>query len=610
MKKKILIAFLLMFTVLFGVKTTKVFAGNGPSDVYSFIIFYDPDAQDASGEKAIYEPNTVHNDIIEGVTYDKASNTLTLDNVKTNLRLSVNEMGEDFKINLVGENEIPYIIIYGFGYGGNVEFTGNGSLIVNKDKSIETGMVMAAEGTVGRITVDNTATLKVYGSKQAILIGYSSEADNSKVFILKNGQDISNNIKTDKQISKVPQQIYALIFNDGGSTNYMVATKNGRKYAVSRLSGGDYVVQNNSLAYLEVDDIYFLDPTSNPNGGGINQQYASLEELEAAGYTMTDEQITVNYWVNYGPRPLGEDTKGVKYVMERYYIDSTTYEYKVYDITNKKIILYDGNEYTVATINNDVDGNTLTEITEDLDEGYNHVVELTDLEVYPSETNVKEVVKADDNKSDNDKAAAGAVNELLAAALDGQSITGMSDALIVVITEAIENGDSVTVELETTELEDKNVSDEVKKSVEDKIKNDDILKDAKVLGYFDINLLVKVNDDTLDEKVTELNKEIEVKVDVSELVKKLDKVASNKVRKYYVIRIHDGKTDVIEATLNDDNTLSFKTDRFSSYTVTYKDVDAPSNPKTLDNINTYIILGVVSLISLIGIALFLKKRKN
>lgn len=442
------------------------------------------------------------------------------------------------------------------------------------------------------------------------MVDYSSESDNSKVFILKNGQDISNNIKTDKQISKVPQQIYSLIFNDGGSTNYMVATKNGRKYAVSRLSGGDYVVQNNSLAYLEVDDIYFLDPTSNPNGGGINQQYASLEELEAAGYTMTDEQITVNYWVNYGPRPLGEDTKGVKYVMERYYIDSTTYEYKVYDITNKKIILYDGNEYTVATINNDVDGNTLTEITEDLDEGYNHVVELTDLEVYPSETNVKEVVKADDNKSDNDKAAAGAVNELLAAALDGQSITGMSDALIVVITEAIENGDSVTVELETAELEEKNVSDEVKKSVEEKIKNDDTLKDAKVLGYFDINLLVKVNDDTLDEKVTELNKEIEVKVDVSELVKKLDKVASNKVRKYYVIRIHDGKTDVIEATLNDDNTLSFKTDRFSSYTVTYKDVDAPSNPKTLDNISTYITLGVVSLISFLGVFIYLKKRTN
>ena len=123
MKKKILIAFLLMFTVLFGVKTTKVFAGNGPSDVYSFIIFYDPDAQDASGEKAIYEPNTVHNDVLEGVTYDKASNTLTLDNVKTDLFLSINEMGEDFKINLVGENEIPYMIIYGFGYGGNVEFT-------------------------------------------------------------------------------------------------------------------------------------------------------------------------------------------------------------------------------------------------------------------------------------------------------------------------------------------------------------------------------------------------------------------------------------------------------------------------------------------------------
>lgn len=597
-----------MFTVLFGVKFTKVLAKNGPSDVYSFIIFYDPEAEDASGEKAIYEPNTVHNDVIEGVTYDKDSNTLTLNNVKTNLNLSVNEMGEDFKINLIGENEIPYIIIYGFGYGGNVEFTGNGSLTVNKDKSFEIGMIMAAEGTVGRITVDNNATLKVYGSKQAILVDYSSEADNSKVIILNNGQDISKNIKTEQQISKVPQQINVLIFNDGGSTQYMVATKNGKKYAVSRLSGGNYVVQNNVLAYIEEDEIYFLDPTSNPNGSGINQQYASLEELENEGYTMTDEEITVNYWVNYGPRPIGEDTKGTKYVKERYYIDSTTYEYKVYNITDKKVTLYDGKEYTVATINNDVEGNSLTELTEDLDEGYSHVVELTDLEVYP--TSVKEVVKADDNKSDNDKAAASAVNELLANVEEGKSINGISNTLIVAITEAIENGDEVSVELETKELEEKNVTDEVKKSVEEKIKNDDTLKNAKVLGYFDINLLVKVNDDTLDEKVTELNKEIEVKVDVSELVKNLDKVASNKVRKYYVVRIHDGKTDVIEATLSDDNTLSFKTDRFSSYTVTYKDVDATSNPKTLDNINTYITLGVISLMSLLGVSIYLKKRTN
>ena len=288
MKKKILIAFLLMLTVLFGVRTTKVLAGNGPSDEYSFITFYNPEAEDSSANKSIYEPKTVNNDALEGATYDKSTNTLTLNNLKTDLSLAVNEMGEDFKINLVGENEIPYMIIYGYGYGGNVEFTGNGSLTVNKDNKSEIGIVIAAEGTVGKLVVDDTVALKVYGSENAILVGYSSESDNSKVIVLKNGDDISKNIKTEKQISKIPQQMDILLFNDAGSTSYTVATKDDKKYAVSQLSSGTYIVQNQTLVYDEVNERYFFDPMSNPTGSGVNQQYSSLDELQAAGYTMTE----------------------------------------------------------------------------------------------------------------------------------------------------------------------------------------------------------------------------------------------------------------------------------------------------------------------------------
>lgn len=437
MKKKVLIAFLLMLTVLFGVRMTNVLAQNGPSDEYSFIIFYNPEAEDSSANKSIYEPKTVHNDVLEGVTYDKSTNTLTIENLKTNLSLAVNEMGEDFKINLVGENEIPYIIIYGYGYGGNVEFTGNGSLTVNKDKNSEIGIFIAAEGTVGKLVVDETATLKVYGSENAILVGYSNESNNSKVIILKNGDDISKNIKTEKMISKIPQQMDILLFNDAGSTNYTVATKDGKKYAVSRLSSGNYIVQNQTLAYDEANKRYFLDPMSNPTGSGVNQQYSSLEELQTAGYTMTEEDITVNYWVDYGPRPLAEDNNGKKYIFTTVYYSADEVEYNVYDITNNKITLYNGKEYTVITPNDEIKMDSLTELTEDLDEGYSHIVELKELEVLPSSSTVPEVVKAEDIKSDNDKNAANAVNELLDAAKNGKKIAGMSDELISAINEAV-----------------------------------------------------------------------------------------------------------------------------------------------------------------------------
>ena len=577
MKKKILFAFLLVFTVLFGVKTTKVLAENGPYPGSAGMAFYNPENDN---ETIIFSAGTVYNDAFAGATYDKDTNTLTLDNVKTTLSLEYAGMGDDFKINLVGDNEIGYLSSYSYGYGSNINFVGNGSLTINKDKKWESGIYFSSSGVKGKIEVADTATLKVYGSDFAIGVVYSKESDGS-----------------------------LLVPNYGDYVdNYTLATKNGKNYAVS--GNSSYFVQNQVVLYHEASGTYFMDPTSST--GAFNERYDSLEELQAAGYTLTDTQITISHFTSlYGSTAADQNGKEYAYYTTNY---NGNQLYYVCDITNDTVTLSDGKQYALAIYNKDIDFNSLTPTVETISEGYEHILDLKELEVLPgsndNSSSAKEVVKADDNKSDNDKAAAGAVNELLAAVLDGQSITGMSDALIVVITEAIENGDSVTVELETKELEDKNVSDEVKKSVEEKIKNDDTLKDAKVLGYFDINLLVKVNDDTLDEKVTELNKEIEVKVDVSELVKKLDKVASNKVRKYYVIRIHDGKTDVIEATLNDDNTLSFKTDRFSSYTVTYQDVDAPSNPKTLDNISTYITLGVVSLISLLGVSIYLKKRTN
>ena len=608
MKKKILIAFLLVLTVLFSVKTTKVLAENGPYPGSAGMAFYNPENDN---ETIIFSAGTVYNDAFAGATYDKDTNTLTLDNVKTTLSLEYAGMGDDFKINLVGDNEIGYLSSYSYGYGSNINFVGNGSLTINKDKKWESGIYFSSSGVKGKIEVADTATLKVYGSNFAIGVVYSKESDGSKVFVLKNGQDISDSIKSKEITMQSPKTFEGILLvpNYGDYVdNYTLATKNGKKYAVS--GNSSYYVQNQVVLYHEASETYFMDPTSST--GAFNERYDSLEELQAAGYTLTDTQITISHFTSlYGSTAADQTGKEYAYYTTNY---NGTQLYYVCDITNDTVTLSDGKQYVLAIYNKDIDFNSLTPTVETISEGYEHILDLKELEVLPgsndNSSSAKEVVKADDNKSDNDKAAAGAVNELLAAALDGKSITGMSNTLIVAITEAIENGDEVSVELETSELEEKNVTDEVKNSVEEKIKNDDTLKDAKVLGYFDINLLVKVNDDTLDEKVTELNKEIEVKVDVSELVKKLDKVASNKVRKYYVIRIHDGKTDVIEATLNDDNTLSFKTDRFSSYTVTYKDIDTPSNPKTLDNISTYITLGFVSLISLLGVSINLKKRTN
>ena len=608
MKKKLLIAVLLLAITFLGVKTSKVLAENGPYPGSAGVAFYNPENDNAT---VIFNAGTVYNDAFEGATYDKDTNTLTLNNVKTPLSLEYAGMGDDFKINLVGDNEIGYLSSYSYGYGSNINIVGSGSLTINKNKDKESGIFFSSSGVKGKIEVADTATLKVYGSNFAIGVVYSSESDGSKVFVLKNGQDISGSIKS-REITMQDTKTFEgilLVPNFGDSVyNYTLATKNGKNYAVSVYS--NYYVQSQTVLYHEASGTYFMDPTS--SNGAMNESYDSLEDLQAAGYTLTDTQITVSHFTSlYGS--VAADQNGKEYA---YYTTSYNGEQILYvcDITNDKVTLADGEQYALAIYNKDVDFNTLTPVSENRSEGYEHILDVKELEVLPgsdSSANAPEVVTASDNKSDNDKAAATAVNILLEAAKNGEEAIGMSAELISAINEAVENGDDVTVELDTTKMELKDVSDEVKTKVEAKIKEEKTLKDSNVLGYFDINLIVKINGDALDEKVTDLKEEMVVKLDVSELVKNLPVVASGKVRQYNVITIHNGEVKVLKGTLNADNTLSFKTNGFSSYVVTYNDVDADTvNPKTLDNVGSYVAILVVSMIGFMITALCLKKRNN
>lgn len=604
MKKKLLISVLLLAVTFLVGKTTKVLAENGPYPGSAGLAFYNPENDN---ETVIFSAGTVFNDAFAGATYDKDSNTLTLNNVKTALSLEYAGMGDDFKINLVGDNEVGFLSSYSYGYGSNINIVGNGSLTINKDKKMESGIFFSSSGVKGKITVANTATLKVYGSEFAIGVEYSEESDGSKIFIFENGQDISKSIKS-KEITMQGTKTFRgilLVPNYNNSVdNYTLATKDGKNYAVSVYSS--YYVQNQVVLYHEASGTYFMDPTSST--GAFNESYDSLEALQAAGYTLTDTQITISRYTSlYGS--IATDQNGKEYA---YYTTNYNGEqlYYVCDITNDTVTLADGDKYVLAIYNEDVDYNTLTPVVENMSEGYEHIVDLKELVVLPGSSSVPEVVKADDNKSNNDKAAANAVNVLLDAAKNGEKVVGMSDELINAINEAVLNGDDVTVELDTNKMELKDVSNDIKEKVEAKIKKEKELNGSNVLGYFDINLVVKINGDELDEKVTDLKEEMEVKLDVSELIESLPAVASGKVRQYNVITIHNGETRVLKGTLNDDKTLSFKTNGFSYYAITYTDVDAPSNPKTIDNINKYLVIGFISLISLIGTTLYLKKRNN
>ena len=128
-----------------------------------------------------------------------------------------------------------------------------------------------------------------------------------------------------------------------------------------------------------------------------------------------------------------------------------------------------------------------------------------------------------------------------------------------------------------------------------------------IATYFDIVLNVKDGDSdevlgTLDELTNKIKFVIALPEDIS-------KVADGYVRKYYVVRYHDGKAEILDAS-SDGKIVTFESDKFSSYALAYTDTKNTTsteeeNPKTGDNIIISVIAGAISIT---GLAFCLKKK--
>ena len=159
------------------------------------------------------------------------------------------------------------------------------------------------------------------------------------------------------------------------------------------------------------------------------------------------------------------------------------------------------------------------------------------------------------------------------------------------------------VEIAINKTEESNIDNKVLTSIKDLIS----AKNAKIAGYFDIALNV-LDSDSNEQlgTLTQLNKKIKFNVAIPE---ELLNIGSNIERTYYVIRYHDGKAEKL-ATKIDGNTLSFETDKFSTYAVAYEDVEIKTvvNPATGDDIVRYVAILMVSAVSLGFLSYKLKKN--
>ena len=164
--KRKLLAGLLTLCMAVGM-AVPAFAENGPSSgdmSAAWVQLYDSSVEEPDGY--VLYSNGGEADTVEGAVYDKATNTITLTNYNhPEMTLATNEMGDDLKLHLVGDNHIAELVVWGFGWGGNLEITGDGSLTINENKTSQIAAIrFMAEGTQGLLKVGSNASVTAYKS--------------------------------------------------------------------------------------------------------------------------------------------------------------------------------------------------------------------------------------------------------------------------------------------------------------------------------------------------------------------------------------------------------------------------------------------------------------
>lgn len=169
-----------------------------------------------------------------------------------------------------------------------------------------------------------------------------------------------------------------------------------------------------------------------------------------------------------------------------------------------------------------------------------------------------------------------------------------------------------------TPLVDVNVANKDASSVSNDVKNvmsnalDKKVSNAKVASYFDISVLVKNADNgNIVGELNSLTEKIKFTVAVPTT---LTKTKAGMERVFYVIREHNGVASVLSTKLSKDGkSLTFETDKFSTYALAYKDVASTDvsnvkNPQTYDGIMGYVAIALVTLSGAVGAMVYLKRN--
>ena len=261
----------------------QVKAANGPCDTGDWAYAY---INVRNGEESNLLFSSEGTNSIDGMSYDRESNTLTLNNYKSSTTIVTNMMGDDFKINLVGDNEIGSIGSYGDAWGGSINICGNGSLVINADRTGDYGVAFFAEGTNSVLSVADTCNVTIYSGSKAVVYTIDNITDKP---IRDNGtlkENVTYNVSHPLEISRLCARYYEY---DPYTTNivYKNETDNTSLYYIKELTYIEPAKVTYTLYKLTtkkaMGDVYYADKVG---------EYDNIP----AGYTKTTLDNPISYY--------------------------------------------------------------------------------------------------------------------------------------------------------------------------------------------------------------------------------------------------------------------------------------------------------------------------
>ena len=263
-------------------------AANGPCDTGDWAYAY---INVRTGEDSTTIFSSKGTNSIDGMSYDRKTNTLTLNNYKNKTAgIATNMMGDDFKINLIGDNEIGGIGSYGDAWGGSINICGNGSLVINADRAGDYGVAFFAEGTNSVLSVADTCNVTIYSGSKAIVHTIDNLTDKP---IRDNGtlkENVTYNVSHPLQISSLYARYYEY---DPYTTNtvYKNEADNTSLYYIKELT----YVESGRVTYT----IYKL-TTKNALGDVYYADKIGEYDNIPAGYTKTTLDKPISYYESDG----------------------------------------------------------------------------------------------------------------------------------------------------------------------------------------------------------------------------------------------------------------------------------------------------------------------